>query len=119
MTETLEFSVNEKWAACKKENPWLAFVPAFAEDSTGQKYMRPVGREVVYKVVTETGNKQTYACHNCDSEITGATIAHPIWDGPFSGSGSGRVHNEAVPYCPQCEDKPNFYGLPITVGPKY
>ncbi len=118
MGEELEFSVNKEWAACEKENPWLAFVPEFAVDSNGQQFMRPRGRSVVYKVVTEDGNNQTYECNDCGSEIAGTTVAHSVWDGPFPGSGSGRVQNETIPYCPKCEDKPDFHGSPISVGPK-
>ena len=43
----------------------------------------------------------------------GARIAHPIWDGPFPMSGSGRCDYEEVPYCPKCEKKPDFHGTPI------
>jgi len=113
MPKKLEFAVNEEWATCKKQNTWLAFVPEFAEDSKGQKFMRPLGRSIVYKVVTEKGNNQTYACNDCGSEISGTTVTHSIWDGPGPCSGSGEVRSETVPYCPKCEERPSPYGIPI------
>jgi hypothetical protein len=51
--------------------------------------------------------------HNCGEILMNATVAHPIWDGPFSCSGSGRCHHETIPYCPRCETKPDFQGAPI------
>ena len=50
--------------------------------------------------------------HSCGEIVLGAMIAHPIWDGPFPESGSGRCHYELWPYCPECEEKPGFHGSP-------
>ena len=55
----------------------------------------------------------TYKCKDCDSTILSTTVAHPIHDGPFPLSGSGRCKYEAVPYCPKCEKKPDFHGAAI------
>ncbi len=55
--------------------------------------------------------------HNCGAGIEGAQVAHSIHDGPFPLSGSGNVHYETVPFCPQCEIKPNFHGAPIDHDP--
>jgi len=52
-------------------------------------------------------------CKECGSVILGAKVAHPIWDGPFPMSGSGKCFYEEVPYCPKCEEKPSFHGEPI------
>jgi len=118
MTEELEFQVTDEWQKFARENPWAYHIPEFAEDSEGNKFMRGGGRLVAYKLVSEKGNKQTYECANCGSEILGARVAHPIWDGPFPMSGSGECHYEQVPYCPKCEEKPKFHGTAISVGEK-
>jgi hypothetical protein len=107
----LEFSVTPEWDEFAKDNPWAAFIPEYAVDERGQKYMRKRGSSVVYKIEGD----ESCVCASCNSEIEGATVAHPIWDGPFPMSGDGRVHNEEVPYCPKCEKKPNFHGSPLNV----
>lgn len=42
--------------------------------------------------------------HSCGETIM---AAHLIWDWPFPESG------ETWPYCPRCEEKPDFNGSPI------
>ena len=91
-----------------------SFRPEEATDTDGTCYLRDGTRKVVY-VKTAEG----YACVTCGNTVMAARIAHPIWDGPFPMSGSGRVHSELVPYCPHCEEQPSYCGSPISVGPKY
>jgi hypothetical protein len=55
----------------------------------------------------------SYKCRDCGSDILAAKVAHPIHDGPFPLSGSGRCEYENVPYCPKCERKPSFHGSPV------
>jgi len=52
-------------------------------------------------------------CKTCKSQIMAVQVHHPIWDGPFPMSGSGRVHITLAPYCPQCEYAPSERGSPI------
>lgn len=74
------------------------------------------------KTIRERKNEQniyvkkgdSFACQNCNSEILAAEVLHPIHDGPFPLSGSGRVKTETVPYCPQCEVVPSSSGTIIT-----
>jgi len=40
----------------------------------------------------------SYECPTCGSTIQSISVSHPIWDGPFAMSGSGRVFNESSPY---------------------
>ena len=61
----------------------------------------------------------TFKCLECGSTILSATIAHPIWDGPFAMSGGGRVFNEEVSYCPKCDEKPSFHGSPVAPEGSY
>jgi DNA-directed RNA polymerase subunit RPC12/RpoP len=111
--EQLEFSVDKEWQQFARENPWACFIPETALSPEGLEYIRKKGSKIVYRKA-ENG----YVCSTCGSEILAARVAHPIWDGPFPCSGSGRCHNEDVPYCPKCEKKPDFSGIPISVGPK-
>lgn len=55
-----------------------------------------------------------HRCRDCNEIIMAAKVAHPIHDGPFAGSGSGKCEYEMMPFCPKCETKPSFYGSPIT-----
>ena len=66
-------------------------------------------------VLIESTKTSSGYTHNCGTEILAAQVAHAVWDGPFPLSGSGRVHYETVPYCPHCEEEPNFHGTPIQV----
>lgn len=67
-------------------------------------------------VLTESAGKKGVGYkHKCGTEIMGASVHHPIWDGPFACSGGGEVHVETVPYCPKCETKPDSRGAPIDV----
>lgn len=55
----------------------------------------------------------TWTCNACKSSIRAKTVAHPIHDGPFPLSGSGKCEYEEVIYCPKCEKEPSFHGTPI------
>ena len=82
----------------------------------GQTTTRPSDSEKIWLVLAESEGKDGVGFkHKCGTEIMGARVAHPIWDGPFPMSGSGRCHYETVPYCPNCETEPNFHGSPIDV----
>ena len=68
---------------------------------------------VLTESVGEQGKGYT---HQCGETLMAARVAHPIWDGPFPMSGSGRCEYETAPYCPKCEEKPDFHGAPIEIG---
>lgn len=108
MTEQLEFSVSEEWQKFGRENPWTSFIFETAQDSNGVEYCRKEGSKIAYRKI-EGGLE----CVGCGSEIKAGRVAHPIWDGHFDTSGSGKCHYEDVPYCPECEKEPNFRGSPI------
>jgi len=61
----------------------------------------------------------SYKCRRCGFKIQVVSIAHPIWDGPFAMCGSGKVFNEARPYCPQCEKPPTDKSGPIAPKGSY
>jgi uncharacterized protein with PIN domain len=109
--ENLEFSVSEQWQKFARESPWASFVLETAKDTEGVEYHRRRGSDKVYRI-----SEEGFRCIDCNSEIKVVRVAHPIHDGPFPLSGSGRCHYEEVPYCPKCEEEPNFHGSPITVG---
>lgn len=79
----------------------------------------PVKRlEQKYEIVwAEDGQSFTLKCKKCGGDVMAKTVAHPIWDGPFPCSGSGRCEYEQVRYCPNCEKEPNFHGTPIKKSP--
>lgn len=77
----------------------------------GISYERKRGSDIVYRADDE---KEGYECTKCGSDVMGANVAHPIWDGLFPMSGSGQCTYEDVPYCPSCEKEPDFHGAPIT-----
>lgn len=104
--ENLEFKV-------KKVPHWTSFKPEEAEED-GIKYLRKHGSDIIYKK-TEKG----YECMTCGEEVMSGRVAHPIWDGPIPMSGGGECKYEEVPYCPKCEEEPNFHGSGIEVGQKY
>ena len=113
--KNLEFKVNESWQKVADETSWKAFIPEFAEDSNGQKYMRRKGNSNIYKITSETEGRFFAECGECKGEIVSATVAHSIHDGPFPLSGSGQCKYEQVPYCSNCEEKPNYHGSSIDV----
>lgn len=59
------------------------------------------------------------ACKSCGGAILIASVAHPVWDGPFPMSGSGRCIYEHIPYCRKCDTKPNSQGSPIAPKGSY
>ena len=70
----------------------------------------------IWLVLSEsTGKEGVGFKHKCGTEIQGKQQTRPIWDGPFAMSGSGRVHTETVPFCPECETEPGSSGAPIDV----
>ena len=52
----------------------------------------------------------TYRCGDCGRPVFPAEVIHPVHDGLFPLSGSGRTETENVPYCVECEDKPSVDG---------
>lgn len=98
----LEFKAVEDIAS------WATFQPEIAKKD-GIEYHRKIGSNIIYKF-----NGEDFVCLDCGSEILAAKVAHPIHDGPFPLSGSGKCHYEEAPYCPKCEEKPSFHGSPIT-----
>ncbi|MBA7558665.1 hypothetical protein ES708_00271 [subsurface metagenome] len=73
------------------------------------------GKKIWLVLSESTGKEGKGYKHKCGTEIMGARVAHPIWDGPFPCSGSGQCSYETVPYCPKCETEPGFHGAPIDV----
>ena len=72
------------------------------------EYHQKQGADVAYKAMGEG-----FVCTGCGGEIMTATVAHTVRDDFFPLSGSGRVQNEAVPYCKNCEKEPAFHGKAV------
>ncbi|MFH1210499.1 MAG: hypothetical protein V1645_01150 [archaeon] len=93
-----------------------AYVPEVSDCPDCKSYFeRKPGNSIAYK----STDRKSYSCTVCGSEVMGGTVAHPIHDGPFHLSGSGKCHYETVPYCPKCEKQPSSSGSFITVGKKF
>ena len=92
----------------------------FKEVLTIQEYGNLIRSRLKKYFRDSKDGKGFYKCKKCGSQILTVQVAHPIWDGPFPKSGSGRCKYESVPYCPNCELKPNFHGAAIApVGSYY
>ncbi|MBW2993331.1 hypothetical protein KY317_02035 [Candidatus Woesearchaeota archaeon] len=106
--ESLEFKVQdiEPWKSYRPEIAlcWICF----------SYYERKIGSKIIYKK-TDDG----FLCTNCGEGISFGKVAHPIHDGPFPMSGSGKCEYESVPYCPNCEEEPDFHGTPIRIKPEF
>ncbi len=91
---------------------WQVYIPEIATCSTCSSYYeKKKGKDFSYKEIL--GDR--YVCTLDGEIIRMETVAHPIWDGPFPMSGSGRCKYETVPYCPKHEEKPNYDGKPIKI----
>lgn len=55
--------------------------------------------------------------HECGATLAKAEVTHSIHDSGMPLAGSGRVHTETVPYCPNCGKKPSEFGAPLDHDP--
>ena len=78
----------------------------------GREYIRDARRKIVYRKTTDGKN---YECVDCGSVIQTSGGYRPLHEGPFDGAGFGEVFREEVPYCPKCEQPPQFYTTPIRI----
>jgi hypothetical protein len=67
----------------------------------------------------ERQQDSSYVCRECGTAVLKIRVAHPIWDGPFPTSGSGKCRYEEVFYCPSCEREPNPSGAPVAPKGSY
>jgi hypothetical protein len=92
---------------------------ALTEKRQGGQMIEKDGKKL-WLVVTESKQQADKSwVHSCGTEIQGTQVAHPIWDGPFPLSGSGRCNYQTVPYCPKCETEPDYHGAPISPKGSY
>lgn len=56
-----------------------------------------------------------YKCKDCGVAILFGEVSHPVHMREMPGTGFGECEQESVPYCPNCDHKPNFRGAPISV----
>ena len=101
-----------EWLRDPNVPAWKDLQPEMAKGEDGKIYLRKKGTDFVYYANSE-GKDEKYLCFGCDGNVMGANVHHSVHDGPFPLSGSGEVKSETVPYCPNCEEKPNPYGMPI------
>ena len=90
---------------------WQVYTPETATcGKCNTYYEKKTGNNFAYKKVREG-----FVCTKDGETILDVEVAHPIWDGPFPMSGSGRCKYENVPYCPKHEKEPNYHGMPIQI----
>ena len=58
-------------------------------------------------------NGEGYTCKDCGGAILGGKVEHPVHLREMPGAGSGECQYETIPYCPNCDKEPNFYGAPV------
>ena len=63
--------------------------------------------------IADEDNIDKFRCKKCHAVIMGAVVSHPIHLRSMPGAGSGQCQRETVPYCPNCETKPDPYGAPV------
>lgn len=100
---------------CGKELVWTKFSADWQNHSMEGSYC-PICKTIRERKngqVVYTKKNAVYTCQ-CGAEVLAAEVFHPIHDGPFPLSGSGRVKKEIVPFCPKCEEKPSSSGKIIT-----
>jgi hypothetical protein len=104
-SKSLEFILQEGQS-------WQAYTPEIATCSKCSTYYeKKEGKDFAYKKI----NDFEYICTVDGKVINAVKVGHPIWDGPFPMSGSGKCQYESVPYCPKHEKKPNYNGSPIQI----
>jgi len=89
----------------KKER--RGFTSKLVAEKDGITYFKKQGSNVVYKSI----NDGCY-CTKCGHSVLSAEVVHPLWDPNFTCGGGGNTVTETVPYCPNCETKPNKTGNP-------
>ena len=55
-------------------------------------------------------------CYVCHDKILGNFVLHPIWEGLLPRTGKDGYVNELVPYCPNCDKRPNSIGCVISLS---
>jgi hypothetical protein len=90
-----------------------AFRGQFTSCKCGAYYERNGETGKIYYQTSSGGERSEIKCVDCDSDVLDMERRHPVWDGPFPLSGSGRVVTAHIPYCPKCEEVPKERGSPI------
>ena len=111
--KTVEEEIARLWPNSKTDDQFLVFdgevfnvKPSLKEKPESEK-REPSGDTENY-----VKNGAGWKCRDCGADIIGATVAHPIWIQGFAGGG-GECKYDTVPYCPNCEKKPNCQGTPV------
>lgn len=98
-----------------KDKPlWFGAIKLLVE-----KGGRPMSKEKLESRKRKPSNMENYVkngdgwkCKDCEADILGAQVARPVWIRGFAGGG-GECRYDTLPYCPNCEKKPNFHGAPV------
>ncbi len=52
-------------------------------------------------------------CKQCGAKVFSVQVSHPVHIVGLDGGGYGDCKYEEVPYCPNCDKKPNPQGVPV------
>ena len=110
----LEFKIKPEFLDKLEKQPWLNFIPEFAQDPSGQIYMRKRGSLIIYKQI-KNKNKRQYICIKCGAKILSSDISHLIWNHYSESFDLEKCVPESIPYCPNCEKIPEYVGKSIRV----
>jgi hypothetical protein len=109
--ETAEWTcVSKSWHHHQME------IATVGQDEGGLSWLRKVANPKQLYFGPNDG-RTIWRCGKCGGDIFTATVAHPVWDGPFPCSGSGQCEYEQALYCSVCEKVPSFSGDPIRGQP--
>lgn len=76
-----------------------------AQDNDNYYYLN--GSKIVVQRKSGEKNLRFPYCFGCESKVGVLLAVAPIYDGPFPGSGSGRVDSVYTFYCKKCDGEPS------------
>lgn len=115
--DALQAYIDKNWAG-SKESTFVVFDGDMAFVRPSPKEKPENEKRVAGDMKNYAGNPEDgYVCRECDGPVLGAQVAHPIHSRMMPGAGSGECQYEMVPYCPNCDKKPNYHGAPVLEDP--
>lgn len=103
--------LREENAALRDQIQAMPAVAAAVQEMLDAREIEPLGQDdyaellmadrLTWTRVARSGD--AVHCNTCHARAVVLSIAHPIWDGPFHGGGSGRCDVREIPVCPRCD----------------
>jgi hypothetical protein len=106
-SEEVDRTITKLWPSDDGKDDYLVFRGQIRKRKPAPKQLPPEERRKAGDPANYIKQEQGgYRCRTCGDPVMGATIYHPIWIRGMAG-GSGEVKTETVPWCPNCEIKPD------------